>query len=55
MKKQNTQEFISEGKIIRITGSVVDVSFNEKDLPKIYDALITKMGEKELVLEVEQL
>ena len=55
MTKNNNQQYVSEGKIIRITGSVVDVSFSEKDLPKIYDALVVKNGKKDLVLEVEQL
>ena len=48
-------KYISEGKIYRITGSVVDVVFDEKDMPKIYDALETKIGDKKLVLEVQQL
>ncbi len=52
---KNTTKYIAEGKINRITGSVVDVVFDEKDLPKIYDALETKIGETKLVLEVEQL
>ncbi len=55
MTKSEKQQYVSDGKIIRITGSVVDVAFAEKDLPKIYDALITKNGEADLVLEVEQL
>lgn len=55
MTENMNQEYVSEGKIIRITGSVVDVAFSEKDLPKIYDAVIVKNGEKDLVLEVEQL
>ncbi len=52
---KNTNKYLAEGKINRITGSVVDVVFDEKDLPKIYDALETKIGETKLVLEVEQL
>ncbi|MBR4931923.1 MAG: F0F1 ATP synthase subunit beta, partial [Alphaproteobacteria bacterium] len=52
---ENKQEYIAEGRINRVTGSVVDVIFDEKDLPKIYDALETKIGDKKLVLEVEQL
>ena len=52
---KNTSKYISEGKINRITGSVVDVAFDEKDLPKIYDALETTIGDRRLVLEVEQL
>lgn len=55
MIKNEKKQYISEGKIIRVTGSVIDVSFAEKDLPKIYDALITQNNGKELVLEVEQL
>lgn len=55
MTKNEKQHYVSEGKIIRVTGSVVDVAFAEKDLPKIYDALDTKNGDKKLVLEVEQL
>ncbi|KKR70621.1 MAG: ATP synthase subunit beta [Candidatus Nomurabacteria bacterium GW2011_GWB1_40_7] len=41
------------GTIKRIIGPVVDVDFGEH-LPKIYDALIVKNEEKEIVLEVEQ-
>ncbi len=52
---KDTTKYIAEGKINRITGSVVDVVFGEKDLPKIYDALETKIGDTRLVLEVEQL
>ena len=55
MTENTKQEYVSEGKIIRITGSVVDVSFSEAGLPKIYDAVVTKSGDKDLVLEVEQL
>lgn len=55
MTKNEKQQYVSEGKIIRVTGSVVDVAFAEKDLPQIYDALITQNEGKELVLEVEQL
>jgi len=46
----------SVGKIAQIIGAVVDVSFdNEKDLPKIYDALevINPQGNK-IVLECQQ-
>ena len=55
MTESINQKYVSEGKIIRITGSVVDVSFREQDLPKIYDALVVKNGERDLILEVEQL
>ncbi|QTA37169.1 F0F1 ATP synthase subunit beta [Thermosipho ferrireducens] len=47
----------SKGKILRVIGPVVDVQFEEGELPDIYDALIVKNPQtgKELVLEVEQL
>ncbi len=47
----------SIGKIVRIIGPVVDVKFEESELPDIYDALIVKNEKsgKEIVLEVEQL
>lgn len=50
-KTQNKQI----GHIIKITGSVVDVAFENGDLPQIFDALITQNNGKEIVLEVEQL
>ncbi|MDI3495937.1 MAG: F-type H+/Na+-transporting ATPase subunit beta, partial [Pseudothermotoga sp.] len=46
-----------KGYIVRIIGPVVDVKFDEKELPDIYNALeVTnpQNGEK-LILEVEQL
>ncbi len=56
MENENkNQNYVSQGKINRITGSVVDVAFLEKDMPHIYDALITENKGKKLVLEVEQL
>jgi len=43
------------GKISQIIGPVVDVSFSEGHLPKIYDALeITKENGQKIVLEVQQ-
>jgi len=41
------------GAISQIIGVVVDVKFNEK-LPAIYNALKTKIGERELILKTEQ-
>ncbi len=41
------------GIIKKIIGPVIDVMF-EKDLPEIYNALIVKRDDKEIVLEVEQ-
>lgn len=47
----------SVGKIVRVIGPVVDVKFQEGELPDIYDALVVinpQTGRK-LILEVEQL
>ncbi|MDD3593413.1 MAG: F0F1 ATP synthase subunit beta [Candidatus Gastranaerophilales bacterium] len=38
----NTVEKVSEGKITQIIGPVVDVAFEDGQLPEIYDALIVK-------------
>ena len=43
----------SVGRITQILGAVIDVQF-EGDLPYIQNALITKVGEKQVVLEVAQ-
>lgn len=47
----------SVGKIVRIIGPVVDVKFQEGELPDIYDALVVLNPQtgKKLILEVEQL
>jgi F-type H+-transporting ATPase subunit beta len=42
------------GKITKIMGPIVDVSFEESELPKIYDAVIIKNGDTQITLEVAQ-
>lgn len=42
------------GKVIQIVGVVVDVEFDGKKLPAIYDALHVENGDKTLTLEVAQ-
>lgn len=42
------------GTITKIMGPIVDVSFADSDLPKIYDALTIKKGDELLTLEVSQ-
>jgi F-type H+-transporting ATPase subunit beta len=42
------------GKIAAIRGVVVDVEFNETELPEIYEALELDAGDGRLVLEVQQ-
>ena len=40
------------GKIVQVSGSVIDVRFDEGKLPKIREALTVSLGDKELVMEV---
>src|ERR1700691_4254960 len=42
------------GKITQIIGAVVDVEFPREAVPKIYEALRLKDGERVLTLEVQQ-
>ncbi len=42
------------GKIIQVIGTVVDVEFQPNEMPAIFNALETKIGNDKLVLEVEQ-
>src|SRR5882762_5919641 len=50
-KKQTTG---AKGKISQIVGVVVDVDFSQDHLPAIYNALIVKLNDKDLLLEVAQ-
>ncbi len=44
----------ANGKILQVTGAVVDVQFEEGNVPAILNALETKNNDKTLVLEVAQ-
>lgn len=44
----------TKGKVIQIVGVVVDVEFDDKKLPAIYDSLNVKLGDQTLTLEVAQ-
>ena len=55
MTKTKENEVKAQGEIIKVTGSVVDVAFDERSMPRIFDALETENNGKRLVLEVEQL
>tara|TARA_B100001750_G_C15521288_1_gene611791 strand:- start:1949 stop:3355 length:1407 start_codon:yes stop_codon:yes gene_type:complete len=44
----------SKGKIVQIIGTVVDVEFNEGELPALFNALEVEEVSERLVLEVEQ-
>ncbi len=45
---------MANGKVTQIIGTVVDVEFPHDDMPTIYNALETAVGDQRLVLEVEQ-
>lgn len=49
-----TAEKTVQGKISQVVGVVVDVDFDEGNLPAIYNALTVQLGERELVFEVAQ-
>ncbi|ATZ19042.1 F0F1 ATP synthase subunit beta [Williamsoniiplasma somnilux] len=44
----------TNGKIVQVLGPVVDVRFNDDDIPMIYDALVVDNHGVKLILEVEQ-
>lgn len=45
---------MTKGKMIQISGSVVDVTFEEGSLPKIREALTVTVGQKQRVMETVQ-
>ena len=45
---------MNKGKIVQVMGPVVDVEFQEQDLPSIKDALIVELNGKKVVMEVAQ-
>ena len=45
---------MATGKITQVIGTVVDVEFPPDEMPGIYNALETRIGDKKLVLEVQQ-
>jgi len=45
---------MATGKITQVIGTVVDVEFPPEEMPGIFNALETSIGDKKLVLEVEQ-
>jgi F-type H+-transporting ATPase subunit beta len=53
MNKENVMAK-DTGKIIQIVGVVVDVEFDGKKLPAIYDALLVQHGDRTVTLEVAQ-
>ncbi|ATG97649.1 F0F1 ATP synthase subunit beta [Mesoplasma lactucae] len=53
-KKPSDSKKQSFGKVVQVTGPVVDVKFDESDMPDLLDALQVQNGDKTLTLEVEQ-
>ncbi|HUC89981.1 MAG TPA: F0F1 ATP synthase subunit beta [Patescibacteria group bacterium] len=49
-----TKEKTKNGNVIQVVGVVVDVEFQHGNMPAINNALKTKIGDKEVVLEVAQ-
>ncbi len=46
---------LNQGKIHQIFGSVVDIKFEEKNIPSIYEALeVATSGDEKLVFEVQE-
>ena len=45
---------MANGRVTQVIGTVVDVEFPHDDMPTIYNALETAVGDQRLVLEVEQ-
>ena len=45
---------MATGKIVQIIGTVVDVDFTGENIPAVFNALETNIGDEKLVLEVEQ-
>ena len=45
---------MAKGKVVQVIGTVVDVEFPPGQLPDLYNGLVVKNGDENLVLEVEQ-
>ena len=45
---------MATGKIVQVIGTVVDVEFPSEEMPGVFNALETKVGDQKLILEVEQ-
>jgi F-type H+-transporting ATPase subunit beta len=42
------------GKVVQVIGPVIDIKFDTDSLPNLYNSIIIKMGDHDLVAEVEQ-
>ena len=48
----STPNAVQSGKIVQISGPVVDVRFESDTLPNLYDALVAHTDDREFVMEV---
>lgn len=42
------------GKVVQVIGPVIDIKFDTDSLPNLYNSIIIKMGDHDLVAEIEQ-
>ncbi|MCR4305571.1 MAG: F0F1 ATP synthase subunit beta [Candidatus Daviesbacteria bacterium] len=54
MNEQSSRASRTKGKVVQIIGAVVDVEFDSKNIPTIYNALEINRGKEKLVLETQQ-
>ena len=45
---------MNKGRVVQIIGAVVDVEFDSKTIPAIYNALEIIRGKEKLILETQQ-
>ena len=45
---------LAKGSVLQVVGPVVDIHFEEGNLPAIYNALTMNIGDKKLTVEVAQ-
>jgi len=53
MEKVMDYNVVNTGKLIRITGPVLDVQFDDEHMPELYNALVIQMPDREVWAEVE--
>jgi len=52
MEQKKDYEIVNIGELVRITGTVLDVRFENGRIPQIYNALVIKLADREVWLEV---
>src|SRR6267378_4842036 len=49
-----TKEAANTGKVVQVIGPVLDVEFEPEKLPELYNALVVDLGDRRVVVEVQQ-